>query len=370
MADTDPTSRFDSLTERHKEVLRLFCKGISYKEIGEILFISESTVKSHIGHIYEKLGLLDLPPKERVARIFEIYCPLLKKHPPVPLPPEEKAEEPEPITPEVEKMVDEDENALVLWESSQIIDAEVHDLPPRPRRNPGCLWGLIGIVVGVGLIAGYFYFFGGGIPGMSVPNSPALQASPETPEPPSVSDTPVVIVVTATAIPASETPLPSETSLPTNTSVPPTATTAPSATSEADTQPDSVLEVGDWWKEAGLWLRLTSYHITTDIPGIRITMELWNKTDSTILFSWNTSGNLSMRDNNGYSYPMTVQFTNVSDNEQYDPGELSVLEASNLGATVFYQDDRLFDANVTELILTVSDLSKIDRAQFRIPLNK
>ncbi len=45
----------DLLTHREFEVLELLSKGFLYKEIANKLFISISTVKRHINHIYEKL---------------------------------------------------------------------------------------------------------------------------------------------------------------------------------------------------------------------------------------------------------------------------------------------------------------------------
>lgn len=44
------------LTSRELEVLRLLAEGLSAAEIGTRLHLSESTVKSHVGHIYQKLG--------------------------------------------------------------------------------------------------------------------------------------------------------------------------------------------------------------------------------------------------------------------------------------------------------------------------
>jgi DNA-binding NarL/FixJ family response regulator len=47
------------LTEREREVLGLIAEGRSNSEIGEALFISETTVKTHVTHVLQKLGLRD-----------------------------------------------------------------------------------------------------------------------------------------------------------------------------------------------------------------------------------------------------------------------------------------------------------------------
>jgi len=51
--------RLTELTPRELEVLRLVGRGLSNGEIAEQLYIGEVTVKSHIGHIFTKLGLRD-----------------------------------------------------------------------------------------------------------------------------------------------------------------------------------------------------------------------------------------------------------------------------------------------------------------------
>ncbi len=48
-----------SLTKRHIEVLKLIAGGESSREIGSRLFISASTVKREIRHIFDKLGVND-----------------------------------------------------------------------------------------------------------------------------------------------------------------------------------------------------------------------------------------------------------------------------------------------------------------------
>jgi DNA-binding NarL/FixJ family response regulator len=55
--DTTP----DALTARELEVLLAMAAGRSNSEIADDLFISELTVKSHIGRIFTKLGLRDRP---------------------------------------------------------------------------------------------------------------------------------------------------------------------------------------------------------------------------------------------------------------------------------------------------------------------
>lgn len=49
------TSVQEILTNREHEVLELLSRGFLYKEIAEKLFISLSTVKRHLNHIYSKL---------------------------------------------------------------------------------------------------------------------------------------------------------------------------------------------------------------------------------------------------------------------------------------------------------------------------
>ena len=49
----------DELTTREREILRLIAQGLSNAEIGEQLYISETTVKTHVTHILAKLGLRD-----------------------------------------------------------------------------------------------------------------------------------------------------------------------------------------------------------------------------------------------------------------------------------------------------------------------
>ena len=54
--DEDPLER---LTQRERQVLMLIGEGYTNKRIAQQLFVSEKTVKSHVGHVLAKLGVSD-----------------------------------------------------------------------------------------------------------------------------------------------------------------------------------------------------------------------------------------------------------------------------------------------------------------------
>ena len=54
-----PPKQLEELTERELEVFRLIARGLANAEIGEQLYISDTTVKTHITHILQKLDLRD-----------------------------------------------------------------------------------------------------------------------------------------------------------------------------------------------------------------------------------------------------------------------------------------------------------------------
>ncbi|MFF7599041.1 response regulator [Streptomyces mirabilis] len=62
-----PASTRDSLSAREREVLALVAKGTSNREIARVLFISEATVKTHLTHLYAKLGVNDRAAAVAVA---------------------------------------------------------------------------------------------------------------------------------------------------------------------------------------------------------------------------------------------------------------------------------------------------------------
>jgi DNA-binding NarL/FixJ family response regulator len=59
IARAAPPKELGELTEREHEILRLIATGLSNAEIGRELYIGETTVKTHVTHILQKLGLRD-----------------------------------------------------------------------------------------------------------------------------------------------------------------------------------------------------------------------------------------------------------------------------------------------------------------------
>lgn len=56
------------LTDREREVLRLLETGASNREIAKTLFVTEATVKTHLVHVFEKLGVDSRSRAVAVAR--------------------------------------------------------------------------------------------------------------------------------------------------------------------------------------------------------------------------------------------------------------------------------------------------------------
>ena len=63
----DDMSRYESLTRRQQEVMRLIVQGLSCKTIGERLSLSTGTVENHRARIMDRLGLSNITELVRFA---------------------------------------------------------------------------------------------------------------------------------------------------------------------------------------------------------------------------------------------------------------------------------------------------------------
>ena len=301
-----PKECFSSLSSRQKEVLRLVCQGLEYKEIAQILVIGESTVKSHMRTIYEKLGLLDLKRDERVYQIRAVYCPFFNGTPQEDEDIEiiEVEPEPEAITPEENLMLIKDQNALLSLRNTYTPLSSPPKKKSAGRRVLGCFsfFALL-IILGLALFGGYTLWqslnqTGGGSISLPVFSAP------------------------------------------------------------------SAYEIGEWHKEGDIWIRLVDYKASGQ--SIRLNFEIWNQSDRDIFFSWSTHQNFSMIDNKKNHYE--VFKSNVWE-ESVKKGERLILDGYGHD-TVSFSDDSLYESGVTDLYVTTEYLSVFDKVTFHIAVGK
>jgi len=218
------------LSKQEREVLRLRCQSFAYKDIGEKLYISTSSVKQYMSRVYIKLGLDLLERTERTRALFQDVCPLLATLEGTEAPPE--SEEPEVIPVDVIDMVEEDERAIVVWQPPPIQETDQESTPSRgPRPLRWILSGAILSCIGLALIL----FLVNRFLGPFFPGQPAAPSIPDS------AFTEAVLSLTQTAvangenIPAEILPTQTEKTEPTiptpTDTIPPTFTNTPQPTS-------------------------------------------------------------------------------------------------------------------------------------------
>jgi DNA-binding NarL/FixJ family response regulator len=72
--ESDEENLLSYLTQREEEVLELLTQGVTYKGVAQKLFISETTVKTHVNNIFQKLQVND----RTQAAVFAIKNDLVK----------------------------------------------------------------------------------------------------------------------------------------------------------------------------------------------------------------------------------------------------------------------------------------------------
>ena len=333
MPKPNPYKKLASLSPRQKEVLQLLCQGKQYKEIAEALFIAKSTVKAHMAGVYEKLGLIELKRDERVFQIKSIYCPILQEEEEEPeiidAPYEDIVVESEPveITPKMDEMVSSDEKAIIKFEGEKI------PMSIRPNEGKGKRSGvkrffrtvfvlIIIVMVGFGGLYIWQNFFC---------ESEVIPQSVSQPD------------------------------------------SIPQDKSEPEVIPQGIFQkeyhdVGEWVKEGDVWLRIKDYDID-NMGIIEVDIEIWNKSPNDLLFSYNPGINFRMTDNTGHTYDLWGPCEiSAMDNEKIDAQDVEKINFNATLSTVTYSDEAVFNADVTDLYLTMDGFSVFKSVKFLIPI--
>jgi hypothetical protein len=165
---------------------------------------------------------------------------------------------------------------------------------------------------------------------------------------------------------------------PTNTEPPP-ATDLPTSPTLTDTPPDTILESGQIWRQGGLELYLASTELFTgsmcEGPGVVLRFYLSNNRTSEVLISLRPD-TFSAVDNMGNRFKLIW----VNENAHFwgEIDESFVLEPSS---TVPLPDPRndieviciqadVANPAISEFTVTVSNLSSINDAKWRVPINR
>ncbi|WP_245155087.1 response regulator transcription factor [Nocardioides sp. 1609] len=80
-AATGPSAAADVLTARERQVLALIGSGLSNGEIAAELVLGEGTVKTHVGHVFAKLGLRDRAAAVVFAFDHGLVSPVARRGP-------------------------------------------------------------------------------------------------------------------------------------------------------------------------------------------------------------------------------------------------------------------------------------------------
>lgn len=339
--------KFRSLSAREREVLDLFCQGLSQDEIAGRLFISPKTFRAHMSHIYQKLDLTHLTARARAFTLREDYWPLHKSEP---QPVEQTVDEPEvidPVAPEVELLVTQDESVMRALVVSKPLEMQA---PAVPRRRSFFTWLGVALLFVILAVVGIWYFELGRFSLQLLSEATATEEPTQTRLVQSTS-TPVLPTITATATEA----------------VTPALTLTPSPQPSPTINLGPVYEMGEWHKEGDLWFRLSDYSV--DSQGIYIVVEMWNQTGQTVYFQWSTNSSMFLRDNKNNRYTVDSRTNGNVDNEIVPANTRKIIGTDPyIDITNWYDPDNLFLSGVTDLFFTLDYFSNVERATWRIPV--
>jgi DNA-binding CsgD family transcriptional regulator len=151
MVEQDVIEKLKSLTTRQKETLKKVCEGLEYKEIGADFFISENTVKTHMGHVYIKLGIDHLTSTLRKKIILEVYCPAIHELEFSSI--SDETEQPEQVSEEVLEMVEEDQKSLITYHP-EVIEV-IQPRKVRKKKKNGWKWIVVLVMLALMAFGGF-----------------------------------------------------------------------------------------------------------------------------------------------------------------------------------------------------------------------
>ena len=346
MKEKTPKDLLRSLTKTEKDVLRLVCQHKSYKEIAEAFTLQEVTIRTHMSNIYLKLELKDLDRDQRILKIHNIYCPLLQEQPDQhQAAPEieiiEETPELDPISPEDEKMIDEDEMALVVYKQEPITGGK-KEMGEKKKR--GCGRFIFTLILGALMVIGAWYTWQN-----YLKDIPIVQSLVQLINPDAVVD----------SSPSASSSVGSQPSQP---SQPSTAETIiQSILPKTDPYTDAY-EMDEWVIQDDVWIRLFDYEVVNGF--VRFNFEIWNKTGQEIYFSWKPQDHFSLTDNKNNRYEIAETYEHEVTVEIDER-----LHFTGQGYdTIQFKDDPIFDSGVTDLYVTMEYLSRFDKAVFHVAL--
>jgi DNA-binding CsgD family transcriptional regulator len=347
------SDKLETLAPQEKNIFALYSLGKEDGEIASELHISPHTVRNTLERVFFKLGIERLSKRERLREVVLHYAPLISQEP---------GQENIPIR------------------ASELFDSEYKETPnipdeqnkaDAPHSDRGVNFGIPFWGFGLGgiiIIVLLFWVFGGGArfaQDIFATDTPTLTPSLTPSRTPTSPDTQTPSLTPSLTFTPSYTPTTTPTATETLTPSP-TQTQTPRPSPTVDFGP--IRDLGEWEKVGDVWFRLYSYEIYDDFSPetISFVIEVWNRTNQEIRFSWNPDRNTWLHDNNGVAYhPYFVD----SENNEVIPAQSRALVLMGVNDyTSRFEADFIYDANVNEVYYTLYDFSRLELATWRISL--
>jgi len=401
--DRERIARLDSLSELECQTLYWLCRGFTRVEMADELCISESTVYKRMAGVWQKTGVDHLSGTQRLQALVQEFCPLIL----------ERVEDPErdcqqrttatripDLEPDQEtvEMVEEDEQngiipitqAIATRQSDQHSKQDIIVIPVDDKVPPTVLppW-LVPALLGAVIVLLAMNLLRQPQPQQPQVVGPTATLAPATPLPSATrSDqqgaaTDDAVLPTYTPYPTpspapSYTPYPSptESQLPTGTPRPTytpyptrptmtpvikeiTWTPVPSPTEPETTPADAVLEVGEWWKQGTLWIRVKEVDFTKN-GYVYVEFEMWNRGSNEILGRIIVEQTAVLTDNAGVEYRHAGWYSQERP-LMAGPGETD-------RARLDYFGKNYFNSGVDDMLFELTDFSKTVAARWHITI--